>query len=96
MNSVYEAIVSYNFSPSFYPLIDLKKPFHRVITEAPYEGYSVVIGKEKTISILPFYHPSRRNIFESWNTDVLHFTNIENNCIPPGSFVNILRKKYRN
>jgi uracil-DNA glycosylase len=96
MNSVYEAIASNNFSPSFHPSIELKKPFYRVITDAPHEGYSVTIGKEKpkTIHILPFYHPSRRNIFESRHHELSDRTNIKNNSKQPGSFVKILRKKY--
>jgi len=96
MRSVYEAIAGNNFQTSFNPPIELKKPFYRVITDAPPEGYSVTIGKERTFSILPFYHPSRRNIFESRYSGVTNRTNIKNiGDQKSGSFVNFLRENYR-
>ena len=95
MNCVYEAIASNNFRPIFNPPIKLKKPFYRVITDAPPEGYSVTIGKQKIIRILPFFHPSRRNIFE-FKHRVPDYTNIKKNDDKKlGSFVNYLRENYR-
>lgn len=98
MNSVYEALASDNLSPSFHQPVELKKQFYHVITDAPPEGYSVTIGKEKqkTIHILPFYHPSRRNIFEARHPEISNFTGIEKNTDKePGSFVKFLRENYR-
>lgn len=96
MNCVCEAIANNNFRPSFNPPIELKKPFYRVITDAPPKGYSVKIGRGKTIHILPFYHPSRRNIFESRYSGVPNRTNIKNiGNQKSGSFVNFLRENYR-
>lgn len=101
MKCVYEAITSNDFNPSFQP-IELKKPFYQVVAGAPPEGYSFSIGKNKrkTIRIFPFYHPSRRNIFESQHHEILKFTSIEKNSgeknpyDEPGSFVKFLREKY--
>ncbi|MFA5221931.1 MAG: uracil-DNA glycosylase family protein [Methanoregula sp.] len=98
MKSICDAIASINFKPSFNPQIVFKKPFYQVITGAPPEGYSVTIGekKQKTIHILPFYHPSRRNIFEFKYPGVVKHTNIkENDDQKPGSFVKFLRENYR-
>jgi uracil-DNA glycosylase len=97
MNSVYEAMASNNVGPSFHQQIELKKPFYRVIIEAPSDGYPITIGKDnqKTIRILPFYHPSRRNIFESRYPKLSDRTNIKKNSgQKPGSFVKILRENY--